>query len=111
MPCRDYESDSRDSEIALKKQNDRLARIACAAMTELESQGKADFLLLKNDELRAWWGKHKEADRKRMEDEAAKAKLEAFKKAALDKLTDEERAVLGLAPRVKRVKNKFTKPL
>ncbi len=102
MPCRDYEDDHRvhdayDSEIrALKKQNDRLARIACKAMTELEKDGHADFLLLEDDEVRIWWAKHKEADVKAKAEREEKARLALVKKEALAKLSAEERRVLGI---------------
>jgi hypothetical protein len=102
MPCRDYEDDHRvhdayDSEIrALKKQNDRLARIACKAMTELEKDGHADFLLLEDDEVRTWWAKHKEADAKAKAEREETARLALVKKEALAKLSAEERKVLGV---------------
>lgn len=72
MPCRDYEdiynNDSLNEEIVvLQDQNDRLARIACKAMTELEESGKADFLLIKDEEVREWWARHKIADAKAAE--------------------------------------------
>ena len=57
MPCRDYEGPSYTSPTSsweykdLQKQNDRLARIACKAMTELVKSGHADFLVLKDDKL------------------------------------------------------------
>lgn len=66
--------------LRLKEQGDRLARIACKAMTALEKDGHADFLLLKDDEVRDWWLKHKEADRKRQE-EARKRTERAEQKA------------------------------
>ena len=102
MPCRDYEDDYRvhdayDSEIkSLKKQNDRLARIACKAMTALEKDGHADFLLLEDDEVREWWKKHKEADAKAKAEHEEKARLALVKKEALAKLSAEERKVLGI---------------
>ena len=86
MPCRDYESASYSSPNAsweykdLQKQNDRLARIACKAMTELVAQGKADFLVLRDDEVREWWEKHQEADRKAQEAEAEKRRIAKIKK-------------------------------
>ena len=109
MPCRDYEifHSSSSAETRLKKQNDRLARIACKAMDELVKQGKADFLLMKDKEVREWYAKHVEADLKAREAEEAKrkaaearrkekARVEKLKAAALSKLTVEEReALLG----------------
>lgn len=72
-------------------------------LEELIKQGKADFLILKHDELRDWWGKvqtverkkqeaierRAEAKRKKDEDERAKADL-------LARLTPEEKRLLGI---------------
>lgn len=105
MPCRDYESDSwghaDDSGRVgkLKEQADRLARMACAAMDELEANGIAEVLLLKNDELREWWTAHKEADRKEKARIAEKERKARVKQEALDRLSDEEKELLGLAPK------------
>lgn len=101
MPCRDYESDSwgsshREAE-KYKEQANRLARIACKAMTALEEMGKEDFLLLKDEEVREWWGKHKEADRKERARVAELERKERVKAEALARLSDEEKELLGLA--------------
>ena len=101
MPCQSYDTnwahDSNNAEVKkLKKEADRLARFACAAMEELIKHGKADFLILKNEELREWWEKHLEDDRKAREAEERKQRRIQIKKEALDKLTDEEKEVLGL---------------
>lgn len=102
MPCRDYEGPSYTSPTAsweykdLQKQNDRLARIACKAMDELVKQGKADFLILRDDEVREWWEKHQEADRKAQEAEVEKRRIAKIKKDALAKLSPEERKALGI---------------
>ena len=65
MPCRDYRDD--DDNRANRERRDMLARIACKAMTELERQGVADFLLLQDDEVREWWTQHKLDDAKAQE--------------------------------------------
>ena len=103
MPCKSYEDDYRSGSPTdswqykeLKANNDKLARIACKAMTELESNSIGDFLLLKDDEVRTWWLAHKEADRKAQEAAAEKARLAKIKRDALKKLTDEEKKVLGI---------------
>ena len=104
MPCRDYPSDSysdpADSwqyrELKLKARADMLARIACKAMTELESNSIEDLLLLKDDEVRTWWAAHKEADRKARETEERKKQYLKLRRSALKKLTDEEKKVLGI---------------
>lgn len=103
MPCKSYEDDYRSGSPTdswqyreLKANNDKLARIACKAMTELESNSIGDFLLLKDDEVRTWWLAHKEADRKAQEARVEKARLAKVRRDALKKLTDEERKVLGI---------------
>ena len=81
MPCRDYEYiDNANSFSKLKEQNDRLARIACKAMTALTELGKEDFLILKDDEVREWWEKHQIADRLAQEEERLLKQLEEIKK-------------------------------
>ena len=104
MPCKSYEDYDSGSpndswqyrELKLKANNDKLARIACKAMTELERNSIGDFLLLKDDEVRTWWLAHKEADRKAQEAAAEKARVAKVKRDALKKLTDEEKKVLGI---------------
>lgn len=101
MPCMSYESnwasDSNDRDIKrLKNEADKLARIACKAMTELVKSGHADFLVLKDDEVREWWEKHQEADRKAQEAKAEKARRAKVKREALAKLSDEEKKILGI---------------
>ncbi len=105
MPCRDYYSDdyvssrSDANEKRLKAQADKLARIACKALTALEAMGKEDFLLLKDDEVREWWQQHQEADRKAREAERIKQERKEAKARAMAKLTDEDKILLGLKKR------------
>ena len=111
MPCQSYESNwaysSSDSDVKrLKKEADKLARIACKALTELIKHGKADFLILQDDEVREWWEAHQEADRKEREREAERARKKAIKEQALARLTEEEKEVLGIGK--KKSKNEFT---
>ncbi len=102
MPCRDYESDRYSSPTdswqyrEIKDRADMLARIACKAMTELENNKIEDLLLLRDDEVREWWAKHKEADRKAREKEERKQERLRLRRAALRKLTAEEKVALGL---------------
>ena len=102
MPCQSYDSSwdhgSDERRIReLKKQADMLARIACKALAELENNNIEDMLLLKDDEVRTWWAKHKEDDRKAKEAREARERREAKKKAALAKLSEEEKSLLGLS--------------
>ena len=108
MPCRDYETDwgnsSSNSEVTrLKEQADRLARIACKAMDELEKNKVEDFLLLQDEEVRTWWKAHKEADAKAAAERKAKraaaaekARLTKIKKELLAQLTEDQKKALGV---------------
>lgn len=75
---------------------DKLSRIARAAMEELISQGKADFLLLGNLEVAEWWAEHVEADRREKERLAEIDRRETIRQEALARLTEEEKEILGL---------------
>jgi len=96
MPCMSYDDRPDYNARDWKNKTDKLARIACKAMTELVEQGKADFLILRDDEVREWWEAHQEADRKAREARERKAHEARVRKEALAKLTDEERKVLGI---------------
>ena len=96
MPCTSYDDRPDYSERDWKNKTDRLARIACKALQALEDAGKEDFLLLQDDEVREWWEAHKIADRRAQEARAEKARIAQVRRAALAKLTDEERRALGI---------------
>lgn len=105
MPCTDggYSGDAGNQLNAYKKRCDLLARIACAALTELEDNEIAEALLLRDDEVREWWEAHKEFDRKRKAEEEAerqrvleKARLKKIRKELIAKLSPDERRALGL---------------
>jgi len=105
MPCQSYDNtwDSHDSDREkireLKKQADLLARIACKALTELENNKIEDVLLLRDDEVRAWWKKHKEDDAREQARLAEIERKKRVKEEALAKLSHEERELLGLGPK------------
>lgn len=113
MPCLSYDTEwvhnssrSRSHEtMVLKSECDRLARIACKAMTLLE-QLDPGLKSFKDTEARKWWADHQKADKARMEKEAKeKAKLdeqEELRKAALAKLTPEEIMAFGLQKKGKK---------
>lgn len=108
MPCISYESDwanhtsyKRNHEVQiLKAEADRLARIACQAISEIEKMDSDADILHKDSELTRWWAAHKQADAARMAKEQKekdkKAEQARLRKAAMAKLTDEERAAFGL---------------
>lgn len=110
MPCMDYSTSNYANSYnpnvkKLKARLDMMARIACKAMDELVKQGKADFLLLEDEEVRKWYEQHVEDDRKaKVAAEERRLKLEAarlekerkakIREEALSKLTAEERDIL-----------------
>lgn len=96
MPCMSYDDRPDYSNREWKSKTDKLARIACKAMTELVEQGKADFLILRDDEVREWWEQHQEADRKAREERERREYEAQIRKEAIAKLTPEERKVLGI---------------
>jgi thiamine pyrophosphate-dependent acetolactate synthase large subunit-like protein len=117
MPCISYDTEwARDysasrntrnsAEVMLLKQEcDRLARIACKAITTLE-QLDPELKNFKDRESRKWWSDHKKADAARIaKEEKEKTKREAeekLRKEALSKLTPEEIAAFGLNKKGKK---------
>ena len=99
MPCMSYDDRPDYSAREWKNKTDKLARIACKAMEELVKSGKADFLLIKDDEVREWWDAHQEADRKAREAREQKERDARVRREALAKLTDEEKKILGIKKR------------
>lgn len=79
MPCRDYSDDVRvvDNTQTYKTMRDKLARIACKAMTRLEGLG----ILCKDDkEMYEWFQQHKVDDAKALADKKKLEKAEAERK-------------------------------
>ena len=117
MPCRSYDDEPGYSASVSRETQDKmdmLARMACRALTALETInqvsghdikngvdiGATINAVLEDSEVAVWWPKHKAADaaeqeRKRLAAEE-KAKLAKAKKVALAKLTKEERKILGV---------------
>ena len=115
MPCMSYDTnwanDSSNIEVKrLKKEADKLARIACKAMTQLEKSGRADFILIEDEEIREWWAAHKEADRKERARVAEIERKERVKAEALARLSDEEKELLGLTKPKKTKKGQAVDP-
>jgi hypothetical protein len=102
-----WANSSSDSNVKrIKTEADKLARIACRALQELEDNGIIDMLVLKDDETREWWEKHKEADRKARAIVEEKERRERVKEEALAKLSQEEREILGIASPKKHKKSR-----
>lgn len=115
MPCQSYDDSwdngSNERKIReLKKQADMLARIACKALTELEKNSVEDLLLLKDDEVRTWWSKHKEDDAREQARLMEIERRARVREEALARLSDEEKELLGLAPKKPSRANIITTP-
>ena len=92
MPCQSYEDD--DYRPDPKALRDKLARIACKALTHIEEMddGGLEKLILQDPEIAEWWRDHKEADRKAKEKQREIEEKKRLRESALSKLTKEERA-------------------
>ena len=101
MPCMSYERDYEPSDDAVKKAlRDKLARIACKAMAELERLDPENKLF-RDKEAGPWYTQHKIDDAAAKEAERirrakARAAKEA-KEAALAKLTPADKKALGIS--------------
>jgi hypothetical protein len=91
MPCSsEYPSESL---LYANNQNDTLTRLLCAACKELEKlKGKEP----KDRELRHWWRKHKAWDARRIAQEKILRERKQLIEMAKNKLTKEERKLLGV---------------
>ena len=100
MPCRSYEDDYAPSFDSTKALRDKLARIACKAMTELEKIDPTNKLF-KDKEAGPWFTQHKIDDARAKEEERARKekarKAKEAKAAALAKLTAADKKALGLS--------------
>lgn len=115
MPCRDYYDEYpqayfRDvTEPALKKQIAFAESALCQTLVALEKyittyneehgttrqtldQINYDAAGITKTELTTWWNNHQELDEKHREEE----RLKTLREAALSKLSDEEKKVLGI---------------
>ena len=112
MPCVSYDTEwvhthprRSHTEIALKSECDRLARIACKAMYALEKIDP-ELKSFKDQESRKWWAKHKKDDQARIEkaqkEKAKKEAEEKLRREALAKLTPEEIMAFGLDKKGKK---------
>lgn len=99
MPCRSYPEDFPED---VSEKTDILSRIACIALQALEdiSDGKDTpeqiKSVLSNKEVLEWWPKHKEADMKAQRLREKLAEDKRIRQAALSKLSQKERHLLGL---------------
>jgi hypothetical protein len=84
----------------------KFEKFAVEAMEELEANGMADLLLLKNDKLREWWKAHKEAEARKLAARLEKERVARVREEALAKLSTEERKVLGISTGTRRTRTR-----
>ena len=102
MPCN---SDGAEADYR-ERQNNEFAKAAlCALMTALSEQGRLNVVLegidwkeagLSKGNLFQWWEAHQEIDRRRRLAEADEREVKKRQTAALSKLSDDEKRLLGL---------------
>jgi len=93
MPCRDDYPSSPCEDAGLRRSADQSTRAACDMRTILRRNGLERELTV---ETRQWIKKHDAEDAARIVQENAAGIRQRVKQQALDKLTLEERRVLGL---------------
>lgn len=78
-------------------------QISLLLMREIEAQGTAEFVLLKNDSLREWWAEVKAVDRaneaeaaRRVAEELDAAEMARLRTEVLSRLSSEEKRALGV---------------
>jgi hypothetical protein len=84
------------SDLGFGDGNFDLANMSERIMDALCEDGRGDFLLLKDEEIRAWWTAVTERRRRDAERIAAQRRQEELRENALRKLSSEERRALGL---------------
>lgn len=101
MPCRDYEDDRNWEADRLREQNDRLSRMldrSLSAFAKAAPEALEEFAKSGQDgaEVKNWYEAHMKAEAAETARKAAEKALKKAKRAALAKLTPEDRKALGL---------------
>lgn len=92
-----YDDDPGYNDREWKRKTDMLARIACKALTQLESTTHGEFdELMQDEEVRTWWNAHKIADAKAQAKKLEQQERERVKQEALAKLSPLEKKILGI---------------
>ena len=73
-----------------------VTKIAVITISELVNQGKADFLFLRDEEVKNFWDKHLVKIVAIREEKERVEREKEMRKAALAKLTSEEKKLLGI---------------
>lgn len=71
-------------------------RFVLIVLAELVANGMADFLFIEYPELGDFWAKHRRILGAQRKEQAEKQRVEQVRKSALNKLTEEEKRVLGI---------------
>jgi len=87
VPCQTF--DPRDD---YKAEADKVTRLLCMVLKGVSPHDIRSFPV----DLQNWWTKHQEEDRRRLRYEAQKRVTQRAKRKALNKLTPEEKRLLGL---------------
>lgn len=80
---------------------DKSQRIARKVMVELVKAGRAEFLLLRDDEVASWWSVLYNDAQSKMEKHNEKVRVYNLKMEVYNKLSTEERRSLGIRKPVK----------
>jgi hypothetical protein len=111
MPCRDGDWDEPRVIKRFEMDIHDFEAVLCGLFTEAESRGlrtgydELSFLLsevnwkevgVPRKKVENWWAGHKREDERRRKKEAEEKRKAELKAAALSKLTDEEKQVLGI---------------
>jgi hypothetical protein len=92
MPCYDERSSPAYVAREFKERLDKATRVACTLLTKMHPRDIREL----PKEIQEWWGDHQELDRQREMREQEARERKRKKKAALAKLSPEERKVLGI---------------
>ena len=71
-------------------------KIARKVMVELVKAGRAEFLLLRDDEVNKWWGKLYSGVHEKFEKHKERVRIYEIKLAAYERLSKEDRKALGI---------------
>ena len=97
MPCSDgnYGGTVYVDNPETMKRLDKVTRLLCGLCKTLTQSGLSKHIEA-DRELFKWWFDHQEVDRRRKEAEEKEAEKNRKLRVALDKLTDEEKKLLGI---------------
>lgn len=95
MPCLDPGGDAHYAHEVQQRLN-KVTRLLCGLCNALTEARLDDEFIAENQELAAWWAEHQQADAARLARELREQEKQDLRRAALAKLTEEERLALNL---------------